>query len=147
MGLTDKVPVDTLIRIRRMPREEAQKLLDAYDLDAEEREQAEKLVAPVTTTLGNPKWDNRLWVVVAFLLGASYRQIAKDKNVSRQTTFAQVTRVLSDEEKKERLNPYISLEAYSEYKVAFFENVDSLRNMTPQEAAMWLFLNVKLDNE
>jgi hypothetical protein len=141
--LTDKVPIETLIRLKKIPVGDAKKLLDAYELTDDERAQAEKLLSP--STLGNPKWDNRLWVVVAYLLGASYRQIALEKGVSRQTTYAQVTRVLSDSEKRERLNPHMSLEAYSTYKVNFFENVDKLRNMTPQEAAMWLFLNTDLD--
>jgi hypothetical protein len=143
MALTDKVSVDTLMRVRKMPRDDAKALLDKYDLSPEEWEQAEKLLDPPPE--GNPKWDNRLWVGVAWLLGASNRQIAMDKGVTRQTIFDQVTRFLSPEDKKARLRGYLSLESYSTYKVAFFENVEKLRTMTPAQAAMWLFVTVDLD--
>jgi hypothetical protein len=39
----------------------------------------------------------------------------------------------------------LSYEAFSEYKLSFFENLDTLRTLSPKEAAGWLISNVSLD--
>jgi len=141
MALLDKMSVDDLMKVRKMPADDAVKFLAQFNLGATELAQAKKLVQ-----VKDKNYDNRLWLTTAWLLGASFPMLAKDKGVSKQSIMVAVDKILPAEERaKGRIGGMLSYEAMSEYKVAFFENIDTLRTLSAKEAAGWLITNVSLD--
>lgn len=145
-SLVGRIPLDDMMKMRRLPRHLAEEYIKRFDLTPEELLEAEKLFREKEPP--DTRKDSRLWVAVAWLLGASYRMIAKDKGVTAQTIFAQVSQMLPDDRVQRRLGYAISLEAMSEYKVSFFENLDMLRDLKdPDLMAMWLLASVDLDHE
>lgn len=144
MDLLDKVTIDDLMKIKKMDRDEAARFLDRFKLTPSELNTAMKLVKP-----RDKHFDNRLWLSVGWLLGASFAQLARDKGVAKQSVMVQVDKLLPlEERRKGRLSGgALSLEALSEYKVAFFENLDTIRDLTPKEAAIWLLEHTSLDTQ
>lgn len=141
MALLDKMAVDDLMRVRKMGADDALKFLGEFNLSATELQQAKNLVQ-----VKDKNYDNRLWLTTAWLLGASFPMLAKDKGVSKQSIMVAVEKLLPAEERaKGRIGGMLSYEAMSEYKVAFFENLDHIRTLPPKEAAGWLITNVSLD--
>lgn len=141
MALLDKMSVDDLMKVRKMDTAEALKFLDTFELSATELQQAKKLLQ-----VKDKNYDNRLWLTTAWLLGASFPMLAKDKGVAKQSIMVAVDKLLPAEERaKGRIGGMLSYEAMSEYKVAFFENLDTIRSLPPKEAAGWLISNVSLD--
>lgn len=142
MTLLDKMSVDDLMRVRKMAKDEAERYLSSFGLSHEE-----KLVARKLITVKDKHHDNRLWLATAWLLGASFAQLARDKGVTKQSVMVQVDKLLPIEERRGgRVSGIaLSLEALSEYKVMFFENVSTLTDFTPKEAALWLLGNTNLD--
>ena len=141
MALLDKMSVDDLMKVRKMDTAEALKFLDTFELSATELQQAKKLLQ-----VKDKNYDNRLWLTTAWLLGASFPMLAKDKGVAKQSIMVAVDKLLPAEERaKGRIGGMLSYEAMSEYKVAFFENLDTIRSLPPKEAAGWLITNVSLD--
>jgi hypothetical protein len=142
MALTDKLTMGEMLMLRKMPRDDAVEHIKHLKLTPEEEEQAMRLISQ---SLVDPYLDNRLWAATAHLLGASFRQIALDKGVSPQSVYNQVARLIPFNRASYRLAKSISLESMSQYKVAFFENIDFLRTKSPEEAAVWLTASVDLD--
>lgn len=141
MALLDKMSVDDLMKVRKMGPEDAIKFLGTFELSATEMSQAKKLVQ-----VRDKNYDNRLWLTTAWLLGASFPMLAKDKGVTKQSVMVAVDKLLPTEERaKGRIGGMLSYEALSEYKVVFFENIDTIRNLSPKEAAGWLITNTSLD--
>lgn len=142
MTLLDKMTVEDLLKIRKMTKDDAERYLAQFRLSPDETKQARKLI-----TIKDKHHDSRLWLATAWLLGASFAQLGRDKRVTKQSVMSQVDKVLPIEEReKGRISGIaLTLEALSEYKVAFFENVDTLTDMTPQEAASWLLSHTSLD--
>lgn len=74
--------------------------------------------------------------------------LARDKGVAKQSIMASVEKLLPVEIRREgRLGAIHSLEVMSEYKVKFFENIDTLTDMSPKDAASWLITNTDIDRE
>lgn len=144
MSLIDKIPIEDMLKLRKMPRAEGLKFLERFNLGEEDLATAQSLFQDDEPE-ADTRYDNRKWVVAAYLLGATYRQIAVDKGVSRQSVFDMVDRVLPQKAQRKRLNQEISLEAMGEYKVAYFDHIDSLRHKSPEEIALWLYATVELD--
>jgi hypothetical protein len=141
MALLDKMSVDDLMKVRKMKAADALEFLDTFNLSGPELSQAKKLVQ-----VQDKHHDNRLWLATAWLLGASFSMLAKDKGVAKQSIMNQVDKLIPVEERaKGRIGGMMSYEALSEYKVAYFEHVDELRSLSPKEAAGWLITNVSLD--
>lgn len=142
MTLLDKMTVDDLIKVRKMNPDEAERFFRAHSLTPEEIISARKLV-----TVKDKHHDSRLWLSVGWLLGASFAQLARDKGVTKQSVMVQVDKLLPLEERRKGRTSglALSLEAMSEYKVGFFDNIDTLTNYTPREAAQWLLENINLD--
>lgn len=141
MALLDKMTVDDLVAVRKMAEPEALKFLAQFNLSASEMTQAKQLVL-----VKDKHHDNRLWLSTAWLLGATFSQLAKDKGVTKQSVMNQVDKLIPVEERKNgRIAGAMSYEALSEYKVMFFENIDTLRELNPKEAASWLISHTSLD--
>ena len=148
MNLTQKMTIDQLVSIRKMPRAEAEKFIAKFDLTEEELTAARTLMQEEEPI--DPRVDNRTWVVVAYLLGASLRMIARDKGgVSPQSVYAQIERVIPDTKERGlmRYRTALSYEAMAEYKVKYFEHVDELRGQKPADIAKWLVENTSLDTD
>lgn len=144
MTLLDKMSVDDLMRVRKMNKDEAERYFDSFGLTHED-----KLVARKLVTVKDKHHDSRLWLATAWLLGASFAQLARDKGVTKQSIMVQVDKILPKEEREGgRVSGIaLSLEAMSEYKVIFFENITVLTDFTPKEAALWLLSNTSLDGD
>lgn len=141
MALLDKMSVDDLMRVRKMNNAQAMEFLGTFNLSGPELSQAKKLVQ-----VQDKHHDNRLWLSAAWLLGASFSMLAKEKGVTKQSIMNQVDKLIPVEERaKGRIGGMLSYEGLSEYKVAFFENIDTIRDLSPKEAAGWLITNVSLD--
>lgn len=147
MTLTSKMTVEELISIRKMTRSTAEEFISRFDLTPDELSAAHALMKDDKPY--DPRMDNRMWVVVSYLLGASLRQIAKDKGVSPQSVFAQIERVIPDTNVRRmmRLKIVSTYEAMSEYKVKYFSNLETLRGRTPVDIATWLLANTELDTD
>lgn len=141
MALLDKMSVDDLMRVKKMKAPEAETFLRKFNLSAAEMTQAKQLVQ-----VRDKHHDSRLWLSTAWMLGASFSMLAKDKGVTKQSIMNQVDKLIPvDERAKGRLGGGLSFEAMSEYKVAFFENLDTLGDKDPKEAATWLINHTSLD--
>ena len=141
MALLDKMSVDELMRVRKMKPTEAETFLATKGLTQSELQQARKLVV-----IKDKHHDQRLWLATAWLLGASFAQLARDKGVTKQSIMNQVDKMIPQEERAAgRIGGAVSLEGMSEYKVMFFENLDTLRDLNPKEAATWLISHTSLD--
>jgi hypothetical protein len=142
MTILDKMSVDDLMKVRKMNKGEAEQYLKSFNLTHEEVVTARKLV-----TVKDKHHDNRLWLATAWLLGATFAQLARDKGVTKQSVMVQVDKLLPLEERKAgRMSGMaLSLEALSEYKVKFFESIGTITDFTPKEAALWLLTHTSLD--
>ena len=76
MNLTEKITIEQLISVRKMKRTEAEKFIEKFDLTEEEVTAVRELMQDPEPI--DPRIDARKWVVVAYLLGASLRMIARD---------------------------------------------------------------------
>lgn len=141
MALLDKMTVDDLMKVRKMRGPEADDFLGKFNLSAAEMTQAKQLVQ-----VHDKHHPARLWLATAWMLGASFSMLAKDKGVTKQSIMNQVDKLIPvDERAKGRVSGSLTFEAMSEFKVAFFENLDTLVSMAPKEAAAWLIQHVHLD--
>ncbi len=141
MALLDKMSVDDLMRVKKMKAPEAEAFLGNFNLTASELSQAKTLVQ-----VRDKHHDSRLWLSTAWMLGASFSMLAKDKGVTKQSIMNQVDKLIPvDERAKGRIGGALSFEAMAEYKVKFFENLDELGPMNPKEAATWLINHTSLD--
>lgn len=141
MALLDKMTVDELMRVRKMKAPEAETFLQTKNLTASEMSQAKALVM-----VRDKHHDSRLWLSTAWMLGASFSMLAKDKGVTKQSIMNQVDKLIPvDERAKGRVGGALSFEAMSEYKVLFFSNLDTVGNLNPKEAATWLINHASLD--
>lgn len=143
MAIQDKLKIDELLKIRRMGKSAARRYLTGFDLDPTETAQALSLALDEEPDKEN---DTRLWMAVAHVLGASFAEIAADYRVARQSVLARVDRILPvTTRRRKRISLTLPLEHYAEYKVKFFENVDDLRHLPPEEIGVWLYANTSLD--
>lgn len=148
MTLVQKMTIEELISVRRMKRSEAEEFIKKFDLTEEEVAAARQLMQDEEPF--DPRVDQRMWVVTAYLLGASLRMIARDKGgISPQSVHAQIERVIPDAHERGmmRYRTALSYEAMAEYKVKYFENVEMLRSKSPGDIAKWLVENTQLDND
>jgi hypothetical protein len=148
MSLVTKMTMDQLLSIRKMKRKEAEDFIAKFDLTEDEAAAARDLMQEEEPV--DPRMDQRMWVVVAYLLGASLRMIARDKGgVSPQSVYAQIERVIPDTKERGmmRYRTALSYEAMAEYKVKYFENIDQLRGKSPADLAKWLVENTSLDTD
>lgn len=142
MALLDKMTLDQLMEVRKIrSSHDADDFLKKFNLSGGELAQARKLLQ-----VKDKFHDNRLWMATAWLLGASFPMIAREKGVAKQSVMQAIDKLLPVETRRQgRLGAINSLEVMSEYKVKFFENITTLTDMTPQEAAQWLLANTSLD--
>lgn len=87
-----------------------------------------------------PNPDRPLWLAAAWLCGASYSVLAMLEGVSEQAIQQSVTRSMPSAEERHthRLGYRLPSERIEELKVRYYENVLTLRGMTPVECAKWL---------
>lgn len=143
MALLDKMSVADLVKVRKMNSSEASEFIQHFNLSSSELSQARKLFQ-----LRDKHHDNRMWLSVGWLLGASFAQLARDKGVSKQSIMNSVDKLIPLEERKNgRMGGFLSLEAMAEYKVMFFENLETLTYLHPKEAASWILSHTSLDRD
>lgn len=142
MALLDKMSVEDLLKYRKMgDPTAAEDFLKQFNLSGSELAQIKGLVKKK-----DKHADARLWLATAWMLGASFSMLAKDKGVTKQSIMNQVDKLIPvDERARGRIGGALSFEAMSEYKVMFFENLDTLGDLSPKEAAGWLINHVSLD--
>lgn len=141
MALLDKMSVDDLMRVKKMVSSEAETFLKKFNLTASEMSQAKALVM-----VRDKHHDSRLWLATAWMLGASFSMLAKDKGVTKQSIMNQVDKLIPvDERAKGRVGGNLSFEAMGEYKVKYFSNLDQFGDMGPKEVAAWLINHTSLD--
>src|SRR5688572_26438659 len=100
MALLEKMTVDDLMKVRRMKSPEAEAFLKEFNLSAAEMSQAKQLVQ-----VRDKHHDSRLWLSTAWMLGASFSMLAKDKGVTKQSIMNQVDKLLPvDERAKGRIS-------------------------------------------
>jgi hypothetical protein len=145
VALQDKMKIDDMLKIRRMGKQQALLFVKTFHLDDEETEQALRLAMDEEPKKED---DARLWMAVAHILGASFAEIAADYGIARQSVLARVDRILPVTVRaKKRIAFALPLEHYSEYKLKFFENVDTLRYREPLDVGVWLVTNTELDKQ
>jgi hypothetical protein len=87
-------------------------------------------------------------MISAWLIGASWRQLARFHGVAPQTVMSIADRRLTSSERQIlRLRSDMSLESLDAYHKSFTANLAMLATMTPFDVANWLLTNTELDNE
>ena len=151
MAIHEKITIEELLSIKKLTRTQALSAIEGKGLSEEETEQVLKMALKDPSPKETPQWapnDASLWMAVAHLLGASFSEIASDYHIARQSVMARVDRVLPVTHRAPmRLAVSLSLESYSEYKVAFFENLSAFEKMQPLEVARILKASTSLDSD
>lgn len=144
--------IEELERLEYLSPEDGEGFLAAFDLP-------EELLAAARRRLGRklprsevlrPSYDptTRNFRAAAYLLGASFHQIALLHDVASQTVMSSISRILpAATRQSQRLATKLSLEALADYQVAYEHNREYLNRLTPRQAAEWLLTNTQLDNE
>lgn len=104
-----------------------------------------KTLPPATS---NSKYDptRRLWLAAAWLMGASWRNLAALHGVAGPTILLTVDRILPKEERQaQRLGTRMSVDRIAMYRASFTANIQHLQSLTPLEIAQWLLDNTELD--
>ncbi len=120
--------MDDLAKIRRMSVTDAMAFLNSKPLTADERAQALTLAgrnlepsSPVPHGIVRDQ-SRPKWFVTAWLLGASWRQLAALHAIRPQTVMASADTVMpSFERQRSRLRDKMSYEALSAYRAAFLQ--------------------------
>jgi len=134
MGIESKIPMASLLALRKMPREKGERWIAQQDgLSPTEIEQLQRLLPAEVVD----KYTlNRVWITVAYLLGATNSQIALDEGISRQAISDKITRFMRARPSSlTRVASAISLEMYSEAKEIFFSNYEEYLGLPPFETA------------
>lgn len=146
--------MEDLGNLRRMKPADAAIFLSGHTLTHDEQVKVDKIIgrdlpemaSSMVIQVQDP--SRPLWVLAAWMAGASWRQIAKLHGVASQTIMAAADRLLvSSQRAPQRLRVGMSLEALDTYRKSFVNNLDKFRLMTPQEVAQWLLDNTELDND
>ena len=150
--------MEDLARIRRMSSTDAESWLRDKDLTDEQRAQVLSLagrdVKPVVQAVSHAErsvprghvWDRTrpLWFAAAWLMGASWRQLAYMHKIAAQTVTASADRVMQSADRQRlRINHEMSYEALAEYRVAFLKQ--DFKDQTPLEVANILLSTTELD--
>lgn len=147
--------MDDLGKLRKLSLADAEMFLSTHTLSDTERKYAEALIgrdikslpAGFSVQVHDP--TRRLWLCAAWLAGASWRQLARLHSVAPQTIMSVADRQLSSVERQAlriRTEP-MSLESLDAYRKSFVKNVDTLKDMPPQDVARWLLDHTELDNQ
>lgn len=149
--------MEDLSTLRKMSPPDAELFLVRHTLTPDEREKLTPLIgkdrpkynAPLVQGAVQVHDPRRgLWMISVWLIGASWRQLARFHNVAPQTAMSVADRHLTSKERQIlRLRSEMSLEALDTYHKSFTANVDMLSTMSPFEVANWLLTNTTLDNE
>lgn len=145
--------MEDLSALRKMKRINAEIFLNKHTLNDTERARVNELIGRDLASDGGESLviqlhdpTRPLWVIAAWLAGASWRQLAKQHGVAPQTIMAAADRLLiSSERQPLRLRTSMSLEALDAYRATFVKNLAILKPKPPQEVAMWLLDNTELD--
>lgn len=162
------IPVAVLLQLRKIPKYEAAAILDTFDLSPEQHENYMKVAGkdlPADMANTMPPIDyramqqynarantvdphRRRWLAVAYLLGASYRMLAKAYGITHQSIKQGIDKEIDEETKStKRIGFMLSPERITEYREGYYKNVSALSRMSPLEAATWLHYNIKPDAE
>jgi hypothetical protein len=140
--------LEEIHQLRKMTRQQAETFLRKFSLSSEEYNDLLPLIGrdlPASATQRTLDYDPlvKLWYATVFLLGASYNTIARSAGCSSQNIQQIICRVLRN--RSLRLGARMSLEAYSEYRQAYYDNIARMDKLKPQECAEWLKENITLD--
>lgn len=149
--------MEDLGRLRRMSPTDAEAWLKSFTLTEDELATAMRLAGKDLPSTPPP--DKReqsvprgqifdasrpLWFVSAWLMGASWRQLAYMHKISPQTVTASADRLMpSVQRQAARLNPTMSYEALSEYRATFLKG--DWKGKSPLEVANTLLSTTELD--
>jgi len=147
--------MDDLSALRKMKPVDAEMFLSKHQLSDGDKMRLKDIIGrDLTDDIGSSMIihlqdpSRPLWVLAAWLAGASWRQIARLHGVAPQTIMAAADRLLvSSLRQPQRLRTSMTLEALDSYRATFIKNVASFRLMTPQQVAMWLLDNTELDKD
>ena len=124
--------MEDLARIRRMSQTDAEAYIKHFELTDTERSQALALAgrsivqpeAPPTLPRGQIHDASRpLWFVSAWLLGASWRQLAFLHKITPQTVMASADKIMTSPQRQAaRLATAISPERLSAFRAEFLRN-------------------------
>lgn len=102
--------------------------------------------SPARTVVSRYDPDRRLWLCAAHILGASLRQLGKLHGVSASTITQSIDKLLPVAIRDQsRFSRFITLERLSAFHVKYYQSLDIVRGMTPQECAQWLAMNIEED--
>lgn len=146
--------MEDLARIRRMSRTDAEAFLTNHptlSIDDKQRvlslagksieEQPAHIPRGVVYDRSRPKW-----FVTAWLMGASWRQLAWMHKIAPQTVVASADRVMSSPERQaSRLADQMSPDKLSQYRAAYIET--DWGDATPVEIAKQLLFETDTDTE
>jgi len=140
-NILGSLTMEDLSRIRRMGTADAELFLSRHTLTDEDRLTAMSLIGK---DKDRPDYDKvrRHWLAAAWLLGASYRQLAAVHGVARQTVMDIVWRALPEAPSRSRAVSVMSNEKLSHLRVFFNKHVEHLMDLSIHEAAQWLYDNL-----
>lgn len=141
--------MEDLDKIKAMSVDDATRYITGRDLDDAEREAVLALagaskgkVLPMVAGAHNRK----VWLAAAWLLGASFRQLAESEGIAQQTVLRYVDRVLPKLARQTgRLGTSMSLEALSTYHAKFMSEDPRDIDPDPIATAKWLLAHTELD--
>lgn len=160
-ALLGSLTLDDLSKLRKFTQTEASIFLLDHELNPDELERAQALIGrdlgPGRTSIlpefdykPSTKYDpsRRFWIATAWLLGASWRQLASGYGITPQTTMNIASRILPVQTRQGiRLSKELSLEKLSTYFRKFTDNTHELLGLTPLQAAQWLLDHTDLDQD
>jgi hypothetical protein len=141
MSLLGSLTIEDLTRIRKMSMPDAELFLSRHTLTDAERTSALALAGKDVEPASYLS-VRRQWMTVAWLLGASYRQIGTLHGIARQTVMDIVDRTMPIADRRAaRHATECSLEKLSYYRSLFNKNIEMLSGLTTNEAAQWMVDN------
>lgn len=159
--MSDPIPIDVALRFRKMSPDLVELALTEYELTDEQRERYLSIAgtalvakAPVEPAPAEPTQSTiihhrRKLFAALWLLGASYRQIARSEvpSVSPQSVGNLVNRVIDEEDKSQRIRSSITHEEIMFFRQLYSGNKDILFPLTPYATAQWLHQHAEQAHE
>lgn len=147
--------MELMLKVPHMTVEDATTYLDRLDLTEAEKvilltKAGTKLKAKATEQPARTYLidrDRPVWLVAAYLLGASLRQLALLHGVQHPTIAQSINKLMPGPERTmKRLKFTMTFEALSEYHRMYYNNLDTVREIKqPLLVAQWLIDNTELD--
>lgn len=136
------IPMEVLIALPKLTAEQLAPMLDKHGIEGELREKLLSRARPTPVKGNESQHSRRRYMLVMWLLSASFRQLSYEFEIAHQTVLNYVDKLMHSEERRQlRIAGFMSSEHYWLFRQNYRKNEEYLATLPPAEAAKWLYDN------